>query len=452
MPTPDKLLTKEAIAKFEREKKRGYTEKADATRQQSSQMKQKVEQQAKQGTKRLTQQRADRAYNEIESRRKRRDAGITVNNQPVSQRSSDAYAVTHGEIKDGNQLQLDNAMAQWGLHSGLGQMTNISDQWRATPSFANFIGKDTPEAMTMTGSLVTNPFGTILGMGTGYLGSQAGGYVGQQLGNRKTGEIIGSLAGMPFGFRAGKPGDVFINSRRMGNTYGKSAIDALASTKIGKRAAEVAMRSRYDTHATSNPVPDIIQGWTHAPGNRKRAVANYILTGGLFNKTGNKPFGYQESLAPFKLENQFAPDKLDLYFDTQAWFNRFGQANLWNKGKMLFGKREPYDRTNTVYNWGKYAGEPEVAYTGGFWTQHLPRKKGYGDAIDAYLYGTEIDPAYGMRRISVGKPEDFGMHKSTIAEKYPERTSRVQVYETEPHAGDDMVTNPVEPKGYYSDG
>ena len=247
-------------------------------------------------------------------------------------------------------------------------MTNISDQWRATPSFANFIGKDTPEAMTMTGSLVTNPFGTILGMGTGYLGSQAGGYVGQQLGNRKTGEIIGSLAGMPFGFRAGKPGDVFINSRRMGNTYGKSAIDALASTKIGKRAAEVAMRSRYDTHATSNPVPDIIQGWTHAPGNRKRAVANYILTGGLFNKTGNKPFGYQESLAPFKLENQFAPDKLDLYFDTQAWFNRFGQANLWNKGKMLFGKREPYDRTNTVYNWGKYAGEPEVAYTGGFWT------------------------------------------------------------------------------------
>lgn len=33
MPPPNKLLTKEAIAKFEQEKKRGYPEKADATRQ-----------------------------------------------------------------------------------------------------------------------------------------------------------------------------------------------------------------------------------------------------------------------------------------------------------------------------------------------------------------------------------------------------------------------------------
>jgi hypothetical protein len=33
--------------------------------------------------------------------------------------------------------------------------------------------------MAMAGSLVANPVGTILGMGTGHLGSQAGGYIGE---------------------------------------------------------------------------------------------------------------------------------------------------------------------------------------------------------------------------------------------------------------------------------
>ena len=161
----------------------------------------KVKEDTRAANRRISKQLADEATARMAAKRERQQKGIQE--RPVSQRQSDAYASSHGEIKDGNQAFLDRAMSWYGLSNGLGQATNISDRWRATPSFANFVGRSTPEAMAMAGSLVANPVGTILGMGTGHLGSQAGGYVGEQLGNREAGEIAGSLVGMPFGYKVG---------------------------------------------------------------------------------------------------------------------------------------------------------------------------------------------------------------------------------------------------------
>ena len=161
----------------------------------------KVKEDTRAANRRISKQLADEATARMAARRERQQKGIQE--RPVSQRQSDAYASSYGEIKDGNQAFLDKAMSWYGLSNGLGQATNISDRWRATPSFANFVGRSTPEAMAMAGSLVANPVGTILGMGTGHLGSQAGGYIGEQLGNREAGEIAGSLVGMPFGYKVG---------------------------------------------------------------------------------------------------------------------------------------------------------------------------------------------------------------------------------------------------------
>ena len=250
----------------------------------------------------------------------------------------------------------------------------------------------------------------------------------------------------------GDLGKTFVSSKLAGNTWGEAAIDAVAKTPVGKRAAEVAMRSRYDMHGSANPVPDILQGWLTAPWNRRGAVLDYILTEGKFSKTGNKPFGYSESLAPFKEKGQIAMGK-EIYLPL---IDQFMDANWRGKISQLFRVQRLANKNQrhggTTYNWGKYNGEPEVAYTGGFWDNHLPRKSSYGDAIDAYLYGTEIDPGYGMRRISVGKPEDFGMHKNHVAENFPERSDKIQVYETEPIPDNDIVTDRfIKSNGYHSD-
>ena len=256
------------------------------------------------------------------------------------------------------------------------------------------------------------------------------------------------------GSKVGQPFDLFgkglIKSRLSGNTWSNASIDGLANTNQGKRAVEVIMRSRYDTHQTANPIPDLLQGWMTAPWNRRGSVLDYIITGGRFSRTGNKPFGYKESLAPFKQKGELAGDK-EIY---SPLLDEFKYSSWKDKIKMLAKTHKvPTNKQynwGTTYNWGKYNGEPEVAYTGGFWSTHMPRTKRYGDAVDAYLYGTEIDPAYGVRRISIGKPEDFGMHREHIAENFPERANKIQVYEAEPNPNDDIVTQSVKSNGYYS--
>lgn len=49
------------------------------------------------------------------------------------------------------------------------------------------------------------------------------------------------------------------------------------------------------------------------------------------------------------------------------------------------------------------------------------------DMIDAFLYGEEIDPSFGLRRVSIG--EDFGHHADYVSRKYPSKAHDIQVYE-----------------------
>lgn len=250
----------------------------------------------------------------------------------------------------------------------------------------------------------------------------------------------------------GIAGKTFYKSKKTGATTKEAIIDAAASTPQGKRTSEVLMRSRYDTHATQNPALDIIQGWTNAPWNRRRAILDYIITGGKYSITGNKPFGYMQSLAPFKNQKQFAhPTKHEITFSTKKL--AFNWKNMSNKEKLKT-LLIPKNSTNSpsTYNWGKYKGETNVAYTGGFWSRQLPRRNGYGDIVDAYLYGTQINPEYGLNRISVGNLNDFGIHKNYVLENYPNKSKDIPVYETTFNSNDTPVNNQVINNKFYSSG
>jgi len=66
-------------------------------------------------------------------------------------------------------------------------MTNVSDQWRATPSFARFVGRDTPLAMAMAGNFAAAAHTALFGLGTSMLGGYAGGKIGEEFGNKEAG-------------------------------------------------------------------------------------------------------------------------------------------------------------------------------------------------------------------------------------------------------------------------
>ena len=68
------------------------------------------------------------------NRRNNVDASITNN-------------TNQGEIRDGWQAKIDKAFSDYGMFNALGQLTNVSDAWRATPSFGRFMGKDVPMSM-----------------------------------------------------------------------------------------------------------------------------------------------------------------------------------------------------------------------------------------------------------------------------------------------------------------
>ena len=61
--------------------------------------------------------------------------------------------------------------------------------------------------------------------------------------------------------------------------------------------------------------------------------------------------------------------------------------------------------------------------------------------IDAFLYGREIDPRYGVRRVAVGNPNEFGVYSANnyIKNNYSDKSQRIQVYETEPSNSDLVI-------------
>ena len=115
-----------------------------------------------------------------------------------------------------------------------------------------------------------------------------------------------------------------------------------------------------------------------------------------------------------------------------------GLDNIIQGGRTLI-KDKNYERMKAIGKYivsGKKTGDkgyynslainPEAYYSGFTW---IPKNlRGKSDLIDAFLYGKEIDPAFGMYRKAVGK--DFGIHTDYVAENYPGKAKKIQVYST----------------------
>ncbi len=98
----------------------------------------RVKQDQRRANKKIAEQHAQKTIVERDAARRNRqnnvDASITNN-------------TNQGEIRDGWQAKIDKAFSDYGMFNALGQLTNVSDAWRATPSFGRFMGKDVPMSM-----------------------------------------------------------------------------------------------------------------------------------------------------------------------------------------------------------------------------------------------------------------------------------------------------------------
>ena len=114
-----------------------------------------------------------------------------------------------------------------------------------------------------------------------------------------------------------------------------------------------------------------------------------------------------------------------------------GLLQVWNNGKEILSNKD-FKRIGaigkyiisgkTTGNKGYYnslrAENPETNYYGGF--DWIPENlRGKNDVIDAFLYGKEIDPGFGLYRQAMGK--DFGTHTDYVARYYPQKAKSIQI-------------------------
>lgn len=133
----------------------------------------------------------------------------------------------------------------------------------------------------------------------------------------------------------------------------------LTKTPVGKRAIETVMR----TSGSDNPIPYLLKGIESLP---MRPRINYIL----FGKN---------------------PKLRKLFGESNMHFN----DNSWNPDKLPYtGLYEFFEKSPTI-------------------------RKGYGDIIDAYLYGTTIDPKIATLTSSNAGKQFFNTY---ILKNYPNKT------------------------------
>ena len=142
----------------------------------------KVDKDTKAGNKRIADKHAHRAVQERDQRRRTPNVDVTK-------------GYSNGTIQDADKIALNKVLSWYGLSNGLGQMTNVSDQMRSTPEFANFVGKTVPLSMATTGSFLAAPQTALFGLGTSMIGSNVGGKIGKKFGNEQAGQTIGSFVG-----------------------------------------------------------------------------------------------------------------------------------------------------------------------------------------------------------------------------------------------------------------
>lgn len=149
---------------------------------QQARQQEKVKKDTKVVNKKIADKHAHRAVQERDQRRRTPNVDVTK-------------GYSNGTIQDANKIALNKAFSWYGLSNGLGQMTNVSDQMRSTPEFAEYVGKTVPLSMATTGSFLAAPQTALFGLGTSMIGSNIGGKIGKRFGNEQAGQTIGSFVG-----------------------------------------------------------------------------------------------------------------------------------------------------------------------------------------------------------------------------------------------------------------
>lgn len=180
---------------------------------------------------------------------------------------------------------------------------------------------------------------------------------------------------------------------------------------VERRAAETVMR----TTPLFNPLPEAKRGligmWNGEIGGKQRLahIANYVFTG---RKVG--PKGYYNSFAGFQ------PTNLANIVKNPTWTER------------LEAFRHPTGTSQA------YSGFVDV-------NGQVPLMKERNDIIDAFLFGRDIDPSFGVKKLTIG--ESFGPHTEYVASKYATKAKDIPVYEMNTPEGIEVATPVGEWKG-----
>lgn len=171
-------------------------------------------------------------------------------------------------------------------------------------------------------------------------------------------------------------------------TVGKNYVN-----NVEKRVAETFMR----TTPAYNPLYEAENGfiniWNGLNGGKPRLahIANYWFTG---HKTGPKG-----------------------YYNSFAGFNPYNESQLVSNPTLkerIQGLIHPEGTSFAYSGFSSSAGK-------------VPAIKDGNDLIDAYLYGRDIDPIYGVKKIAQGK--GFGVHSDFIKKNYANKANNIPVYE-----------------------
>ena len=144
--------------------------------------------------------------------------------------------------------------------------------------------------------------------------------------------------------------------------------------------------------------------WNGEIGGKQRLahIADYILTG---RRVG--PKGYYNSFAGYQ------PMNLANIVKNPTWTEK------WEAFKHPVGSSQAYSGFVTT-------------------SGHVPNMTERNDIIDAFLYGKDIDPSFGVKKIAVG--ENFGPHTDYVRTNYLSKARDIPVYEMNTPDGIDIAT------------
>lgn len=160
-----------------------------------------------------------------------------------------------------------------------------------------------------------------------------------------------------------------------------------------RRVAETFMRTTPSYNPIYESKDGFINMWKGLNGGKTRLahITNYWLTG---KKTG--PKGYYNSFAGY------------------IPYNASQLVNNPTLKEKIRGFFHPEGTSYAYSGFSSFAGK-------------VPAMREGNDLIDAYLYGKEIDPIYGVKRVAKGK--DFDVHSDFIKKNYSDKANDIPVYE-----------------------